>query len=441
VRVLGGPGQKATMNVYTYLTLKMLNTAFQLAFGILTTFVFLRVLSPDVFAAYILISAIGGYASLADLGCSNLIYVNMRKVYLDGRHIGPALEEALAALLMYAAIVLLVSFATGALIAANVIESHGASLNLVLYLLFWLLLLPWNVVRTVASAVDLYVPFEIIELIRRLLVTGFLIAVLAGLQLWEYLIAINVVWVCCFVLTALYGRHLFDRVGAGKRSIAAALVRLYRDRLAKVKAVAAFNVSAFTIYVFPYFLIPGMSFAGDALIVFDTFYKVGRFGATVYRMAADAFLPIQTRAVHEGRTRELMSSIGIVLAFQFVIFLVGAIGLLGGADRIFPALLNGKVEISQTIVLMMVAMLFLELIQLTLEIILINSGLFEPMARLYVIVLTALGAVALVSYLFKLTFPVFLGAYIVVYGIGAILHVPLFLRYLGPSQIKSRQPG
>jgi O-antigen/teichoic acid export membrane protein len=429
------------MNVSTYLTLKMLNTAFQLAFGILTTFVFLRVLSPDVFAAYILISAIGGYASLADLGCSNLIYVNMRKAYLDGHHIGPALEEALGALLTYAAIVLIVFSVTGALIATNVIESHGASLNLILYLLFWLLLLPWNIVRTVANAVDLYIYFEIIESMRRLLVTGLLLAVLAGLQVWEYLIAINLVWVCCFLLAVFYGRRLFDKFGADKGSIAAAVVRLYRDRLARVKAIAAFNSSAFTIYVFPYFIIPGMSFPSDALIVFDTFYKVGRFGATVYRVAADAFLPMQTRAVHEGRTRELMSSVGMVLAFQFFIFLIGAVGLLRGADWIFPALLNGRVEISRTIVMMMVAMLFLELIQLTLEVILISSGLFEPMARLYVTVLTALGAVALASYLFQLAFPTFLGAYVVVYGIGAILHVPLFLRYLGPGRTKSCQPG
>jgi O-antigen/teichoic acid export membrane protein len=184
-----------------------------------------------------------------------------------------------------------------------------------------------------------------------------------------------------------------------------------------------------------------MSFATDALVVFDTFYKVGRFGATAYRVAGDAFLPMQTRAVHEGRTPDLMSSVGTVFAFQFVIFLVGAICLLGGSDRIFPALLNGKVQISHAIVVMMVAMLFLELIQLTLEAILINSGLFEPMAKLYVAVVTALATVALVSYLGQLSFPLFLGGYVLVYGIGAILHVPLFLRYLGPNRTKSRQPG
>lgn len=432
------------MNICTYLSLKASNTAFQLAFGILTTYVFLRILSPDVFAAYILISAIGGYSSLADLGCSNLIYVNMRKAYLDGNHpgaaldLGTALEEALAALLTYCVVILLVFFVVGTLTVANVIENHGTPLNLILYLLFWLLLLPWNIVRTTANAVDLYVLFEVIELTRRLLVTAFLIALLEGLEVQQYLIAINIVWGACFLVVAFYGRRLFNEFSA-KGSIAAAVVRLYRDRLASVKAVAAFNVSAFTIYVFPYFIIPGMSFPRDALIVFDTFYKVGRFGATVYRVAADAFLPTQTRAVHEGRTRELMLSVGMVLAFQFVIFLVGAICLLGGSDRIFPALLNGKVEISHTIVLMMVAMLFLELIQLTLEVILINSGLFEPMAKLYVTVVTALGVVALASYLYELGFPIFLAAYVLVYGIGAVLHVPLFLRYLGPGRTKSRQ--
>jgi hypothetical protein len=429
------------MNIYTYLTLKASNTAFQLAFGILTTYVFLRILSPDVFAAYILISAIGGYSSLADLGCSNLIYVNLRKSYLGGHHLGTALEEALAALLTYGAVVLLVLFLVSELVLANVIENHGVSLNLILYLLFWLLLLPWNIVRTTANAVDLYVRFEIVELMRRLLVTGFIILLLAGLELRHYLIAINIVWAACFLVAAFHGRRLFDEFGVGKGSISAAVVRLYRDRLASVKAVAAFNVSAFTIYVFPYFIIPVMSFPWDALVVFDTFYKVGRFGATAYRVAGDSFLPMQTRAVHEGRTRDLMVSVGTVLGFQFVIFLVGAFCLLGGSDRIFPVLLNGKVEISQAIVLMMVAMLFLELIQLTLEVILINSGLFQPMAKLYVAVVTALGTVALVSYLWKLSFPLFLGAYVLVYGIGAILHVPLFLAYLGPGRTKSRQPS
>ncbi|WP_024512537.1 hypothetical protein [Bradyrhizobium sp. ARR65] len=429
------------MDIYAYFTLKASNTAFQLVFGILTTYVFLRILSPDVFATYILISAIGSYASLADLGCSNLIYVNMRKAYLDGNHLGTALEEALAALLTYGVVVLLVLFVVGALIVADVMHNHGVPLNLILYLLFWLLLLPWNVVRTTANAVDLYVPFEVIELMRRSLVTGLLIALLVGAEVREYLIAINVIWGACFLVAAFYGRRVFDEFNAGKSAIAAAVVRLYRDRLASMKAVAAFNVSAFTIYVFPYFIIPAMSFPRDALVVFDTFYKVGRFGATAYRVAGDAFLPMQTRAVHEGRTRDLMSSVGTVLAFQFAIFLIGAICLLGGSNWIFPILLNGKVEISQAIVLMMVAMLFLELIQLTLEVILINSGLFEPMAKLYVAVVTALGTVALVSYVWEVSFPVFLGAYVLVYGIGAILHVPLFLRYLGPSRAKPRRLG
>ena len=429
------------MNIYSYFLLKASNTVVQLAFGILTTFVFLRILSIHVFASYILISAIGAYTALADLGCSNLIYVNIRKTYLNGRNVATALEEAMAALLIYAAVILLVLFVVGALVVSDVIENHGTPLNLILYLLFWLLLLPWNIVRTSANAVDLYVPSEAIELMRRLLVTGFLIALLAGLGMQSYLIAINIVWGGCFLIAAFFGRRVFEKYGVDKGSIGAAAVRLYRDRLASVKAVVAFNVSAFTILVFPYFIIPFMSFPRDALVVFDTFYKVGRFGSTAYRVAGDSFLPVQTRAVHEGRAKDLMSSVWTVFAFQIVIFLVVAILLLGGSDRIFPALLNAKVEISRAIVLMMVAMIFLQLIAQTLEVILINSGFFEPMAKLYVAVATALGLVALVSYLCGTSFDLFLGAYVLLYGIFAILHIPLFLRYLGPSRIKSRQPG
>lgn len=429
------------MNIYGFLALKVASTGLQVVFGILTTYVFLRILSPDVFAAYILISAIGGYTNVADFGCSNLMYVSMRKAYLDGQHLGTALEEALAALLIYGAVVLLVLFVVSALIIAGVIDNHGAPLNLILYLLFWLLLLPWRIVGSTANAVDLYVPFEILELMRRLLVTGLMILLLAGLEVRQYVIAINIAWAACFLVAAFYARRLFDKFGAGKEPISAAVARFYRDRLGSMKAVAAWNVSTLTILVFPYFIVSAMSFPKEALVVFDTFYKVCRFGATTYGLAGEAFLPLQTRAVHEGRPRDVMSSVGTVLALKSIIFLIVAIFLLGGSDRIFPILLNGKVEISQTVVLMMVAMLFLQIIHLTLELILINSGFFEPMAKLYVTVVAALGAVALVTYLCKLAFPTFLGAYVLVYGLGAILHIPLFLRYLGPGQTKSRQLG
>ncbi|QHO71350.1 hypothetical protein ACH79_00590 [Bradyrhizobium sp. CCBAU 051011] len=428
------------MSIYGFLALKVASTGLQVVFGILTTYVFLRILSPDVFAAYILISAIGGYSNVADFGCSNLMYVNIRKAYLAGQHLGTALEEALAALLTYGAVVLLVLFIVGALIIADVIKNHGAPLNLILYLLFWLLLLPWRIVGSTANAVDLYVPFEILEVMRRLLVTGLMILLLTGLEVRDYVIAINIAWVACFLVAAFYARRLFDDLGAGKGSISAAMVRLYRDRLSSMRAVAAWNVSALTILVSPYFMVPAMSFPKEALVVFDTFYKVCRFGATAYGFAGEAFLPLQTRAVHEGRARDLMSSVGTVLALKSIIFLVLAICLLGGSDQIFPALLNGKVEISQAIVLMMVAMLFLQIIHLTLELILINFGFFEPMAKLYVAVVFLLTAVALASYLFKLAFPTFLGAYVLVYGISAVLHVPLFLRYVGPIRTMSRQP-
>src|SRR5215831_16790873 len=199
------------MNTFSYFLLKASNTAIQLAFGILTTFVFLRVLSIHIFASYILISAIGTYTALADLGCSSLIYVNLRKTYLSGRDVKTPLEEALAALLTYAAVVLLVLLVVSALVVSDVVENHGTPLNLILYLLFWLLLLPWNIVRTSASAVDLYVPSEAVELMRRLLVTGFLIALLAGLGIRPYLIAINIVWAGCFLIAAFFGRRLFEK--------------------------------------------------------------------------------------------------------------------------------------------------------------------------------------------------------------------------------------
>src|SRR5207237_1123831 len=112
------------------------------------------------------------------------------------------------------------------MLIADMIQNHGAPLNLILYLLFWLLLLPWNIVRTTANAVDLYIPFEIIELIRRLLATALLTTILAGLEIRQYLIAINVLWAACFLIAAFYGHRLFHELGASSGSIGAAVVRV-----------------------------------------------------------------------------------------------------------------------------------------------------------------------------------------------------------------------
>ena len=69
--------------------------------GLIQTFVFARVLSPDRFSLFILVAAVGVSMWLFDLGLSKILFVRMRKHYLSGESTLGVAAQANAVALLY----------------------------------------------------------------------------------------------------------------------------------------------------------------------------------------------------------------------------------------------------------------------------------------------------------------------------------------------------
>ena len=67
-----------------YLLLRAATAGGALATGLIQTFVFARILTPERFSIFIVVAATGYTLWLADLGLGNIAFVNLRGSYLAG---------------------------------------------------------------------------------------------------------------------------------------------------------------------------------------------------------------------------------------------------------------------------------------------------------------------------------------------------------------------
>ena len=89
-----------------YSLLRFATAAGAVATGLIQTFVFARVLTPERFSVFIVVAAAGYTLWLADLGLSNIAFVNLRGPYLAGSRNEQAARQATAVLMYYAALAL-----------------------------------------------------------------------------------------------------------------------------------------------------------------------------------------------------------------------------------------------------------------------------------------------------------------------------------------------
>jgi len=149
--------------------------------------------------------------------------------------------------------------------------------------------------RNVSIAIDEYVLFEVLEMVRRAGYFIALAAVLFGLPLIIMLIALNALWAA--VLTVCIRRMiqraaLLPRIG-GFVSRLRSFVRANRAELARSGTYAG---SEIFIYNYPYFVVPLLFGLGAPPIILDTSFKVFRGGSTVFGAVCDILVPRQTSA-------------------------------------------------------------------------------------------------------------------------------------------------
>lgn len=359
-----------------YLALKALNLVLATALSFGLVFALIRKLPESTYATFILVSAVGAYVLAVDLGFSSVVFTKVRKAFLDQRP-EDARPIVVGAVAIYAGVIVVAQASFCGAMMLGLIPPDWR-LTFGLYFLTVLLALPWNVIRATAAGLERFMLFESVEAVRRLAVVGLVFAMTRGLGFETY------AWIVLALWAAAYAGVLSILVRVVGLPSSAADWNL-RQVLAKNKgqagAAGVFALCEVAVYNFPYVAIPLIFHDAGALVAFDVFYKITRFGASAYLVANEGLLPVQTRAIHAGDGRAIVRNIGLSLAISALPCLIGAVAVTAYGDSVFMLLLGDAARVPGYVRLCMAAVLAAMLFRAASGTLLLNTGKAGLLAR------------------------------------------------------------
>jgi hypothetical protein len=287
---------------FSYLILRAATAGGAVAMGLVQTFVFARVLTPERFSIFIVVGAIGYTLWLADLGLANILFLNLRRPYLAGSKDEQATRQATALILFYAALAIAASFACFVVTLAQPSSTLRSAFELALFLLYIALNLAWSSLRSISIAIDLFLFYERLELVRRVVNIATMLAILGGLPLVVFLIGSNVLWALLFATAAvkLIVRGALARRLRGLVPELISFFRLNRHSIARSATGALTGVFSVT---FPYYVVPIWFGLGEAPIILEVTFRIFRGVCIVLAAICDLAIPGQTRALAERECR------------------------------------------------------------------------------------------------------------------------------------------
>ena len=406
--------------------------------GLLQTYVFAHVLSPQRFSIFILVAAFGYSLWLIDFGIVKILFVRLRARFLAGDRSEAVPGHATAVLLFYFTLV-----TTGALLcfvfmATQTAASPREAAEFGLFFWFVALNLVWFALRNISIAVDEYVLFEALETVRR---AGYFIglaAVLFGLPLIAMLIALNALW--AVVVTACVKRMIArGALLPHVRGFVTDFVAFFRAN--KPQLVRSGTYAASEIYTanYPFVIVPILFGLGAPPIILDTTFKVFRGGATIFGAVCDILVPRQTSALAERDGPTLVRATLMAAALCSVPAAIACLILYFGADKLFAILLGNAATMPPATTPILIVLLIANLTQMVTHSVLVHNGYFREVARIGMGVVAAMTGVGVVALLGHLDFVQFLEAYVAVYTCGAMAAVVLMIR--GPIRLAHEVAG
>lgn len=423
---------------FRYMALRAATAAGTLGTGLLQTFVFARVLTPERFSLFIFFAALGYTLYLADIGMVKVLFVNLRHRFLHGKPFGAIARQATMIVLLYYAVVAVSAVLFFLSLAAFFHHSIGETAALSLFFIFNALNLPWVALRYFSIAIDEYVFFEKLEAVRRGFNTAALLALLFGLPLAAFLLLINLGWAATMAAAAakLWHRHVLT--GDVRYSVVAFRVFLRSNRK-QLASSAVYMLSETFIYNFPYFVVPWLFGLGAPVIIMDTTFKVFRAANQFYSAACDSLVPRQTSALAERDGRSMVRATWLA-AILCAIPAAGVSGiLLVASTKVFSILLGPAAVMPAATTPIIIMLLFGNLAQMVSHSVLVHTGFFRDVARIsfgLVGVMTVMAGMAVWTHFDIVQF---LNAYAAIYTCGAIATVGLMIR--GPIRLAHQVAG
>ena len=417
---------------YRYMVLRASTAAGTLGAGILQTFVFARVLGTDRFSLFILFAALGYTLYLTDAGMVKVLFVDLRARFLQNRPFGAIVGQATGLALLYFVIAALAS-----LICFFVLEMHFRysmldSAELTLFFAFNALNLPWVALRYFSIAIDEYYFFETLEALRRGLTMAALLAMLAGLPVFVFLLLINCGWVA-IVYAAVAKLVRRGVLGGNLRDSLIHLVGFFRTNRRQIANSAIYAASETFIYNFPYFLVPWAYGLGAPTIILDTAFKVCRAANQFFSAACDALVPRQTSALAERDGSAMIRATWLAAALCGLPAAAASVVLIFAGDKLFALLLGPAAVMPPATTPIIIMLLTGNLAQMVSHSVLVHTGYFREVARIsFSMVAAMIGVVALTIWA-HFDILQFLNAYAAVYSCGAFVAVAMMIR--GPIRL------
>jgi O-antigen/teichoic acid export membrane protein len=402
-----------------YFVLRACTAAAAFTMGFVQTFVLARILTPERFSTFIVVGAVGYTLWLADLGLANILFANLRSSHLAGRCDGQTARHATAVILFYAALAIAASLVCFIVTVAGPSSRFGGAFELALFLLYISLNLAWTSLRSISIAVDLFVFYETLELVRRAANIATMLAVLAGVPLVAFLIASNVLWAILFAGAAskLMGRGaLSPNLRAGPHE----LVSFFRsNRHSTMRSGTSALTSAF-IVLFPYYVVPIMFGLGAAPIILEVTFRIFRGACVIFAAICDIAIPGQTRALAARDVERLVKTTSLAVGLCCVPAAIACALLLFAGGPLFIFLLRSAAAVPHEIVPILIVLLLASIPQIVSEALLQYSGFFRSLAYNGVAVTAAMAIATAIAVVARLDLVGFLTAYAVVYAAGAV---------------------
>lgn len=414
-----------------YLFLRATTASGALLGGLIQTFVFARVLTPQEFSIFILLASCGVSMTVLDFGVVKLLFVRLRAAYLD-KAIDAVLARQTAAIVVFYTLLSVACVALCVGVFALLPSMSGTDIvHYTLFFLFAALNFVWLPLRNISVAVDEFIFFETLEATRRVGNAALTFALLAGLPLSAFLVTINLLWA---VLLALSTARLVKRgaLSFDTHGMAKSLWEFYRHNRNELIGSGTYATTEIYVYAFPYVIVSAFFGLGSPTIILDTVFKILRGAGLLYLGACDLAVPRQTKAFAErdGATLTRATWFAVICCGLPAALLCGL--LMVSADTMFAVLLGPAAVMPQEATLVLIALLLATLVQMVSHSLLVHSGFFKEVAALGIAIAVAMTAVTALAIAIGIDVIGFFKVYSGVYACGALISVVLVLR--GPMR-------
>lgn len=404
-----------------FLPLKLASFGLSLAWGFATTFVFIRIFSPEDFALLAVIAALGLTLGIADLGLSRVLISDSLNGTADGN---ANLPGGLLLYYFFGCAVAIIVFSA----VVNPDESAIGRIQLSCYFALSALNLPWKLLQNLSLITTQYLHFELVELARRGMLILALFVLFYSQNFSFFLFLQSIAWGVSFLIAMKSLRKdLYPR----KRALFSNLLSTWSylvQSTGKIKNSVLFHANEFIIYQSLTLVTPLIYGFGAPVVQMDTFFKLHRSSTQLFRVGTESRVPVIAANLKKSDTQKLKGQVFRLFAIPITFFLAILFVLTTYGETLLNLLLDNEVAFDTHLIKITLIFIGANCLQNSAGTMQLLEGRFKVLRRISSYVLISLLLLYLFASIYSIDIMIFVGAYTLVYALGALAYFLEFLK-------------